>query len=147
VHNWSGRPTAPAVDALQSWAIKYGLPRRILMATGTNEHLQPAGLRRPVDRTMKIAGSGRTVVWVNVQIAGSPSRQRSSSRQRNGAWINSQLSDAQKKYPNLRIVRWAESLAAKPSNLTTYVPAGGVHTLSRPVRRRETTHLQALIAP
>lgn len=128
VHNWSGRPTAPAVDALQSWAAKYGLPRRILMATGTNDIFNPPAFAAQVDRTMKIAGPQRTVIWVNTQIARTAkSATVQLADQRNSAWVNSQLSDAQKKYPNLHIVRWAEYLAAKPTRLTMYLREG-VHT-------------------
>ena len=128
VHNWSGRPTAPAVDALQSWASRYGLPRRILMATGTNDIFNPPAFAAQVDRTMNIVGSHRTVVWVNTQIARTAkSASVQLADQRNSAWVNSQLSDAQKKYPNLRIVRWAEYLAAKPARLTMYLREG-VHT-------------------
>jgi hypothetical protein len=128
VHNWSGRPTAPAVDALQSWASRYGLPRRILMATGTNDIFNPPAFAAQVDRTMNIVGSHRTVVWVNTQIARTTkSATVQLADQRNSAWVNSQLSDAQKKYPNLRIVRWAEYLAAKPARLTMYLREG-VHT-------------------
>jgi len=128
VHNWSGRPTPPAVDALQNWATKYGLPRRILMATGTNDIFNPPVFAAQVDRTMSIVGTHRPVVWVNTQIARTAkSAAVQLADQRNSAWINSQISDAQKKYPNLRIVRWAEYLAAKPSRLTMYLREG-VHT-------------------
>lgn len=128
VHNWSGRPTAPAVDALQNWATQYGMPRRILMATGTNDIFNPPAFGPQVDRTMRIVGSKRTVVWVNVQCARTAkSAAVQLADQRNSAWINSQLSDAAKKYPNLKIVHWAESLAASPTHLTTYLREG-VHT-------------------
>ena len=128
VHNWSGRPTAPAVDALQNWAVRYGMPRRILMATGTNDIFNPPVFAAQVDRTMRIVGSQRTVVWVNVQCARTAkSAAVQLADQRNSAWINSQLSDASKKYSNLKVVRWAESLAASPAHLTTYLREG-VHT-------------------
>ncbi|WP_203590107.1 hypothetical protein [Streptomyces sp. SID13031] len=128
VHNWSSRPTAPAVDALENWALKYGMPRRILMATGTNDIFNPPVFAAQVDRTMRIVGPNRTVVWVNVQIARTgKSASIQLADQRNSGWVNSQLSDAQKKYPNLRIVRWAEYLAAKPSLLTQCLREG-VHT-------------------
>lgn len=128
VHNWSGRPTTPAVDALENWALKYRMPRRILMATGTNDIFNPPVFAAQVDRAMKIAGPTRTVIWVNTQIArtGQPASVQLAD-QRNSAWVNSQLSDAQKKYPNLRIVRWAEYLAAKPT-LITQCLREGVHT-------------------
>ncbi|GAA2824891.1 hypothetical protein [Kribbella solani] len=128
VHNWSGRPTGPAVDALQNWAVRYGMPRRILMATGTNDIFNPPVFAAQVDRTMRIVGSRREVVWVNVQCARTAkSAAVQLADQRNSAWINSQLLDAEKKYPNLTVVRWAESLAAAPSHLTTYLREG-VHT-------------------
>jgi|1186.fasta_scaffold18341_2 hypothetical protein len=128
VHNWSGRPTGPAVDALQNWALRYGLPRRILMATGSNDIFNPPAFGPQVDRTMRIVGPNRVVVWVNVQCArtAKPAAVQLAD-QRNSAWINSQLADADKKYPNLKVVRWAESLAAVPSHLTTYLREG-VHT-------------------
>jgi hypothetical protein len=128
VHNWSGRPTTPAVDALENWAIKYGLPRRILMATGTNDIFNPPVFAAQVDRTMRIVGSNRKVIWVNTQISRTAkSAAIQVADQRNSAWINSQIHDAEKKYPNLDIVRWAEYLAAKPSRLTQLL-SGGVHT-------------------
>ncbi|TDD19526.1 hypothetical protein E1218_23910 [Kribbella turkmenica] len=128
VHNWSGRPTTPAVDALQEWATKYGMPRRILMATGTNDIFNPPVLAAQIERTMKIAGPNRTVVWCNIQVARSnQSASVQLADQRNTAWINLQLSDAQKRHPNLRIVRWAEYLAAKPARLTMYLRQG-IHT-------------------
>lgn len=128
VHNWSGRPTTPAVDALENWAIKYGLPRRILMATGTNDIFNPPVFAAQVDRTMRIVGSNRKVIWVNTQISRTAkSAAIQVADQRNSAWINSQIHDAEKKYPNLDIVRWAEYLAAKPSRLTQLLTSG-VHT-------------------
>jgi hypothetical protein len=128
VHNWSGRPTAPAVDALENWALKYGLPRRILMATGTNDIFNPPVFAAQVDRTMRIVGANRTVIWVNTQISRTAkSAAIQVADQRNSAWINSQIHEADKKYPNLRIVRWAEYLAAQPSRITQFLREG-VHT-------------------
>jgi hypothetical protein len=128
VHNWSGRPTGPAVDALAQWAQDYGLPRRILMATGSNDIFTPPVFAAEVDRTMAIVGPARTVFWVNVQVARtSQTAAVQLADQRNSAWINLQLADAQRRHPNLRIVRWAEFLAAKPSRLTAYL-RDGVHT-------------------
>jgi hypothetical protein len=128
VHNWSGRPTEPAVDALAHWASTYGLPRRILMATGSNDIFTPPVFAAQVDRTMGIVGPGRLVYWVNVQVARtSQSAAVQLADQRNSAWINLQLADAQRRYPNLRIVHWAEFLAAKITRLSLYL-RDGVHT-------------------
>jgi hypothetical protein len=130
VHNWSGRPTAPAVDALQEWATTYGMPQRILMATGTNDIFNPPVFAAQVDRTMSIVGSARTVYWVNVQASRtSYSAAIQLADQRNSGWINLQLADAQKRHPNLKIVHWAEFLAAKPSRMSpTMYLRDGVHT-------------------
>jgi hypothetical protein len=53
VNNWSGRPTAPIVDAPAEWSSKHGLPRRILMATGSNDIYTPHVFAEQIDRTMK----------------------------------------------------------------------------------------------
>jgi hypothetical protein len=125
VHNWSGRPTAPAVDALENWAIKYGLPRRILMATGTNDIFNPPVFAAQVDRTMRIVGPNRKVVWVNTQISRTAkSAAIQVADQRNSAWINLQLAEAARRYDNLRIIHWAEHLASSPNRLARYLRDG-----------------------
>jgi len=147
VHNWSGRPTSGAVDALLKWATSYGMPRRILMASGTNDIFDPTKFAAQVDRAMSIVGPSRTMYWINVQVARtSQPASVQLSDQRNGEWVNLQLHDAQKKYPNLKIIRWAEYLAIKPSRLTMYL-RDGLHT-SVPYgqdARNELT-VQALVA-
>jgi len=125
VHNWAGRPVTPAVDALDTWAQDYGLPHRILMSVGSNDIFTPPAVAAQVDRTMQIVGAERTVYWVNVQAARwahGPGVQLSD--QRNSAWINLQLAEAQRRYENLRVVHWAEHLAAKPNRLARYLRDG-----------------------
>ena len=125
VHNWAGRPVTPAVDALDTWAQDYGLPHRILMSVGSNDIFTPPAVATQVDRTMQIVGDERTVYWVNVQAARTahgPAVQVCD--QRNSAWINLQLAEAQRRYENLRIVHWAEHLAAKPNRLARYLRDG-----------------------
>ena len=118
------------------------------MATGTNDIFNPPAFAAQVDRTMNIVGSHRTVVWVNTQIARTAkSATVQLADQRNSAWVNSQLSDAQKKYPNLRIVRWAEYLAAKPARLTMYLREGVHTTVPGGQDARNELIVQALIAP
>jgi len=128
VHNWASRPTSGAVDALQQWASTYGLPRRILMASGSNDIFDPPKFAAQVDRAMSIVGQTRTLFWVNLQVVrkGQTATVQLAD-QRNSSWINMQLYDAQEKYPNLRIIRWAEWLWVKPYRLTNYL-RDGVHT-------------------
>lgn len=47
--------------------------------------------------------------------------------QHNSGWINQQLAAAAKRYPRLRIVRWAEFLTARPARLHSNL-RDGVHT-------------------
>ncbi|WBQ04918.1 hypothetical protein [Kribbella sp. CA-293567] len=128
VNNWSGRPTKETVDELANWKAAYGLPRRVVMSCGTNDVFTPPAMAGQIDRAMSIVGSRTTVFWVNTQVArpGLGATVQLAD-QRNSAWVNLQLADAQRRYPNLRIVRWAEWLAAKPTRLGTYV-RGGIHT-------------------
>jgi hypothetical protein len=125
VHNWAGRPVTPAVDALDTWAQDHGLPHRILMSVGSNDIFTPPAVAAQVERTMQIVGEERTVFWVNIQAARTahgPAVQVSD--QRNSAWINLQLAEAQRRHENLRIVHWAEHLAAKPNRLGKYLRDG-----------------------
>ncbi|WP_242002244.1 hypothetical protein [Kribbella steppae] len=125
VHNWAGRPVTPAVDALDTWAQDHGLPHRILMSVGSNDIFTPPAVAAQVERTMQIVGDERTVFWVNIQAARTghgPGVQVSD--QRNSAWINLQLADAQRRHENLRVVQWAEHLAAKPNRLAKYLRDG-----------------------
>jgi hypothetical protein len=127
-HNWSGQPTSAAVDALADWERQYGLPSRILMAVGSNDIYDPPAFAAQVERVMHIAGPSRTVFWVNVHVTRfrQPADVRAAD-QRNTDWVNQQLDDAALRYPNLRIIRWAEYLAAQPGGLTSYL-RDGVHT-------------------
>ncbi|WP_238332275.1 hypothetical protein [Kribbella jejuensis] len=127
VHNWSSRPTSGAVDALQQIASAYGLPRRILMASGSNDIFDPPKFRAQVDRAMSIVGRDRTVFWVNLQVVRKAvTAPVQLADQRNSSWLNMQLYDAQEQYSNLRIIRWAEWLWVKPYRLANYL-RDGVH--------------------
>jgi hypothetical protein len=129
VDNWKSRPTAPAVDVLEQWAADYGLPRRILIATGSNDIFNPAAFRAQIDRVMGIAGAERTVVWVNVHVSrwDQPAAVQVAD-QRNSGWVNAQLAEATVSWPNLVVVHWAELLAGKPGyRIPTYL-SDGLHT-------------------
>ncbi|NEA37402.1 hypothetical protein [Streptomyces sp. SID13031] len=124
LHNWSGRPTGPAADALAAWARTYGLPGRILMATGSNDIFNPPVVAGQIDRVMSLVGKTRTVVWVNVLVS---RRQSRAADRSNSAWVNRQLTAATRRHPNLRIVHWAEFIDAEPKRQNRYL-RDGVHT-------------------
>jgi hypothetical protein len=127
VHNWSSRPTSGAVDALQQWASTYGLPKRILMASGSNDIFDPPKFAAQIARAVSIVGANRTLYWVDIQVVRkSVTAAVQLADQRNSSWLNMQLYDAQEKYPNLRIIRWAEWLWVKPYRLLNYL-RDGVH--------------------
>ncbi|MFG1909195.1 hypothetical protein [Kribbella sp. NPDC048928] len=127
VHNWSSRPTSGAVDALQQCASAYGLPRRILMASGSNDIFDPPKFAAQVARAVSIVGQNRILYWVDIQVVRKAvTAPIQLADQRNSSWLNMQLYDAQEKYPNLRIIRWAEWLWVKPYRLLNYL-RDGVH--------------------
>ncbi|NIK56010.1 GDSL-type esterase/lipase family protein [Kribbella shirazensis] len=127
-HDWSGQPASAAVDALEEWSHQYGLPRRIVMAVGTNDIFDPPAFAAQVERALRIAGPDRTVYWVNVYA--SRTKQPAAVRDAdlaNSAWINQQLRDAAREHPNLRIIEWSEFLEAQPNRPAEYL-RDGVHT-------------------
>ncbi|MFC5261132.1 hypothetical protein ACFPJ1_03330 [Kribbella qitaiheensis] len=127
MHNWSGQPSSAVVDALGRWSREFGLPRRILMATGSNDIFAPPVFGRQVDRAMRIVGWTRTVIWVNVHVDRvklSPTVREADRR--NTAWVNQQLEARARRFPNLRVVHWAEYLAADPARVRNL--RDGVHT-------------------
>ena len=144
-HSWSGQPTSAAVDAMDVWAHAYGLPHRIVMAVGSNDIFDPPAFTAQVDRAMRIAGPDRTVFWVNVQVARTdePTSVQVAD-QRNSEWIDLQLAQAQQRYPNLRIVHWAEFLAAHPERMRTDLRDGRHTTVPAGQNARNALILQAI---
>jgi lysophospholipase L1-like esterase len=142
MHNWSGQPTAPAADALAAWARTYGLPRRILMATGSNDIFNPPVVTAQIDRVMSIVGKTRTVVWVNVWVA---RRKTAATDRLNSARVNRQLTAATHRYPNLQLVHWAEFLDADPARPRRYL-RDGVHTTPLGQSARNELIVRALVA-
>jgi hypothetical protein len=144
-YSWSGQPTSAAVDAMASWARAYGLPKRIVMAVGSNDIFDPPAFAAQVERALRIAGSGRTVYWVNVQVSRTdePASVQVAD-QRNSEWINLQLEQAVSHHPNLRIVPWAEFLAAHPERIDTDLRDGRHTTVPAGQNARNALILQAI---
>jgi hypothetical protein len=98
------------------------------MATGSNDVFTPPLFGPQVDRVMRIVGSRRTVYWVNVHVCRfKEAAAVQAADTQNSAWVNLQLETAQRRYPNLTIVRWAEFLAARADHIKEYL-RDGVHT-------------------
>ncbi|MGW7679197.1 hypothetical protein ACWGID_00560 [Kribbella sp. NPDC054772] len=144
-YSWAGQPTASAVDEMAAWARTYGLPRRIVMAVGTNDIFDPSAFAAQVERALGIAGPRRTVFWVDVQVSRTdePAAVQVAD-QRNSEWINLQLAQARAAHPNLRIVPWAEFLAAHPERLHTDLRDGRHTTVPAGQDARNALILQAI---
>src|SRR5665647_455230 len=65
----SGRPTAPTVDILSRWATIYHLPKRILMAVGTNDIFNPPAFAAQINRVMTITGPDVVVYWPEIHVS------------------------------------------------------------------------------
>ncbi len=127
INAWNMRPTAPAVDELEQWARRYGLPRRIVMATGSNDIFAPPVMAEQVERVMSVVGRRRMVFWVDVHV----SRTSQSSAVRaadlaNSAWVNDQIEEVAARHPLLRVIRWSDRVAS-PTTQRWYL-RDGVHT-------------------
>lgn len=144
-YSWAGQPTSAAVDGMAAWAGEYGLPRRIVMAVGSNDIFDPPAFAAQVERALRIAGPQRTVCWVDVQVSriDEPTEVQVAD-QRNSEWINLQLAQAAQQHPNLRIVRWAEFLAAHPERLHTDLRDGRHTTVPAGQNARNALILQAI---
>ncbi|MEU4606616.1 hypothetical protein AB0F43_26790 [Kribbella sp. NPDC023972] len=145
-HSWSGEPTSAAVDAMAIWAQQFGLPHRIVMAVGSNDIFDPPAFTAQVDRALRIAGPSRTVYWVNVQVRRTDEPVAIQlADQRNSEWINLQLEQAAVRHPNLRIVHWAEYLAARPGRLRTDLRDGRHTTVPAGQDARNALILQGIL--
>lgn len=123
---WSGRPTTPAVDWVEAALNASGLPKQLLMITGSNDVFTPPPFKPQIDRLMGLAGPDRVVWWVT------PSVNRAGYEcddQRNSAWMLRDLYVAADKYPNLHLIDWWQFLANNPLRIAQYTP-DGVHPQS-----------------
>jgi hypothetical protein len=124
-----GRPTGPTVDILSEWASTYRLPRRIVMAVGSNDIFNPSGFAAQVDRVMAITGPDVTVYWPEIHVSrwSQPAGVQIAD-QRNSGWLNVQLHAAAASHENLRIISWATFLAQRPAYRLSAYLSDGVHT-------------------
>lgn len=144
-YSWAGQPASAAVDELASWSRAYGLPHRIVMAVGTNDIFDPPAFAAQVERALQIAGPDRVVYWVNVHVARTDEpADVQVADQRNSEWINLQLAQAQEHHPNLRIVHWAEFLAARSNRESAYLRDGRHTTVPVGQNARNALILQAI---
>lgn len=123
VNYWSGRPTTPAVDYLLS-ATK--LPKRVIMATGTNDIMDPSVMSAQIQRVLaNLSARPEPVMlwWVDVQ-ASRPAY--AVADQRNAGWVNTQIHDA---IGPLQTIPWFRWFASSPGRIQTYISSDGIHPI------------------
>ncbi len=127
INAWNSRPTAPAVDELELWARRHGLPRRIIMATGSNDIFEPPVMAEQIERVMSVVGRRRLVFWVDVHVSrtSQPAEVRAADL-KNSAWVNDQIEEAATRHPLLRVIRWSDRVSSESSQ-RIYLK-DGVHT-------------------
>lgn len=127
VNYWSSRPTAPAVDFVISAS---ELPKRIVMACGTNDIMNPPVMAAQIVRLKQYlldrgAADGKQyeLFWVDVQAA-RPAY--GIADQRNSGWVNNQIHD------NIafnRLISWFRWFAVAPARFEDYIATDGVHPI------------------
>lgn len=152
VNAWSGRPTRPAVDALEQWVADYGPPQVVVMATGTNDIFGPAPDYGPpimpgqIDRVMALVGPDVKVVWIETYIARwAQADYVQYADLRNTGWVNSFLWDATARHPGrLSVSIWARYLAVVPTRVPAYL-TDGVHLNTTGMNARNELARQAVV--
>lgn len=101
----TGRSTEAGMDVLRSWRGR--LPRVLVMSLGTNDDPRStAAFAAAIDETLRIAGRGRCVVWLNIvrpPFAGTTY-----------AGLNGVLDERARRYDNLVVVDWAATIRSHP---------------------------------
>lgn len=127
VNYWSGRPTTPAVDYLLSATV---LPRRVIMAVGTNDIMNPSVMTTQIQRVLTNlgarvdAGQDPTELWWADLQTSRPAYPVAD--QRNCGWINTQIHDLIE--PG-HVIPWNRWFASNPSRITQYLKPDGIHPL------------------
>lgn len=124
VDYWSGRPTTPAVDRLLS--LTY-VPKRVIMATGTNDLFDPSVMAAQILRVKEWLAARPEVEhfwWIDTYAS---RVMYAAPDLRNTGWVNSQIRDA---FPAEQIIPWSVWLASKPSRIGMYISPDGVHPIS-----------------
>lgn len=129
VDAWSGRPTAPAVDALVAETV---LPRDVIMATGTNDIFNPTVMGAQIQRAENFIAqynlehplAPTRLWWVDVQATRwGQTEYTERNDQRNSMSINL---DIYKRIPVNQVIPWSDRFMDNPGLLGTYL-ADGVH--------------------
>lgn len=127
VHDtWPGRATEGTANALLDLKRRYGLPRRIVVMSGTNDIFNPPLFEAQMNRIIEAIGPDRQILWVSTFDSRRPSTAQSKADERNTAWINSVLEARASKTPNMQIVPWDSLFRDNSGNVEAMLP-DGVH--------------------
>lgn len=120
---WSCRPTAPAVDALESRLASavFRKPSLVLMECGTNNIYDPPAMLAQVQRTVDLCEAhGVELIWIDT-FAMRPGFELADLM--NCAWVNEAI---HQNVPASRIIRWHRWFASNKGRIAARL-ADGVH--------------------
>lgn len=130
---WSGRPTAPAVDALLGKAAELEaagkqMPRIVAMLTGANDIFQPMVMAEQIQRVKDahLKNNGvEHLLWGDVQVCRTGvSAQMQVYDQRNSGLVNVQIHDA---FDVDHVIDWNRWLTYRGITYPPYYLEDGVH--------------------
>lgn len=120
----ASRPVTKTADDLETYAT---LPKRVIMAVGTNDIMNPTVFGSQMDRILAHLATHSEVehvLWIDVQACrtGLPVATQIAD-QRNSMAINMQIHE---RLPSSQIVPWAWAFISNPARIPMYLE-GGVH--------------------
>ncbi|MEP7161679.1 MAG: GDSL-type esterase/lipase family protein [Dermatophilaceae bacterium] len=123
---WPGRATEGTANALLDLKRRYGLPRRVIVMSGTNDIFNPPLFEPQMDRIVHGIGPAHEILWLTTFDSRRPRTSRSVADERNTGWINDVIATRAARTPNMRLVDWDALFRAHPPNIEALL-RDGVH--------------------
>ncbi len=123
---WPGRATEGTANALLDLKRRYGLPRRVVVMSGTNDIFNPPLFEPQMNRIVQGIGPAHEILWLTTFDSRRPRTSRSAADERNTGWINDVIAARAARTPNLRLVDWDALFRAHPPNIDALL-RDGVH--------------------
>ncbi|MBW3084053.1 hypothetical protein KEM60_00236 [Austwickia sp. TVS 96-490-7B] len=121
---WPGRPTEGTANALLDIGRRYGLPRRVVVFSGSNDIFNPPLFAPQMDRLLRGVGTGREVFWVTTFISRHPGTSRGDADTRLTSWINRDIRSAAARHPGVTVVSWDGLFAGGPETVRSLLKDG-----------------------
>jgi hypothetical protein len=123
VNYWSGRPTKDAVDWILALPV---IPKRVILASGTNDLFDPPAYGVQLARLKAGVPADVRIMVVDVQAARPDSTTSTKvADQRNTGWLNLQIRE---QFAPADIIGWFRMFAVQPNRIGLYLKPDGIHT-------------------